>query len=50
MVLASQTFSSDFRSAPFIGGPHACNTPAIRMSGYSSVELTFCIVALLEVG
>jgi hypothetical protein len=32
-MLASQGFSSDLRSAPFIGGPQACNAPAIRMSG-----------------
>src|ERR1700735_4483508 len=32
-MLASQGLVRALRSAPFIGGPHACNAPAIRMIG-----------------
>ena len=32
-VLASHGFSSDFRNAPFIGGPHTCSAPATRIKG-----------------
>jgi hypothetical protein len=32
-MLASHGLVSALRSAPFIGGPHACNAPAMRMIG-----------------
>jgi hypothetical protein len=33
--LASHGFSIEFRSAMFVGGPHACKAPSISMTGYS---------------
>ena len=41
--LASQGFSSETRKVWFIGGPHACNAPAMTMIGYSQARLMFCI-------
>lgn len=41
--LASQGFVSELRNAPFMGGPHACRTPATAMIRYSQIALNSCI-------
>src|ERR1700691_2857198 len=45
--LANHGFVRALRSAPFMGGPQACNAPAARMTGYSHAALRFCISMFL---